>query len=268
MLTLYFSATGNTEYIARFFSKQMDAECLSIEEEADFSQKIEMHDHIAFCYPIYGSRVPRIMRKFVDKHKSDLSGKKIIILVTQMLFSGDGARVLTDLLQDCDIEVIYAEHIRMPDNVGNIFILPKGSNKKIRKYVSRAVERLQQTCSDIKNGIVIKRGFSKTSKVLGKIQGIAWQGDSTKVEPRPFSAEGWSKNRVKIHKGCTSCCLCVDICPMKNFKKENGAIQPQGDCFVCYRCINRCPEKAISVMINIRPQWQYEGIESVIKQPK
>jgi len=268
MLTLFFSATGNTEYIARLFSKRMDAKCLSIEEEADFVQEINEHDTIAFCYPIYGSRVPRIMREFVDRFISELNGKKIIIFTTQMLFSGDGARVLTDLLGNCSAEVIYAEHFRMPNNVGNAVIFRKESKIKIQKYIKRAEEKMSNVCLDIKIGFVVKRGFSKFSTILGKIQGIAWQGDSSKVEPRPFSAEGKSKNRVKIHKGCTSCCLCVDICPVKNFKNEQSKIQPQGDCMVCYRCINRCPNKAISVMINVRPQWQYEGVGRVLEQGK
>jgi len=238
----------------------MDSVCLSIEENADFAHEINAHTTIAICYPIYGSRVPRNMRAFVVKHKKILNGKKIIIIVTQMLFSGDGARVLTDLLQDCAVDVIYAEHFRMPDNIGNIFIFPKGSAKKIRKYVSRAEKKLHHVCLDIKNGKVKKRGFSAASKLLGKIQGVFWQGDSSKIEPGTFSAESWSKNRVKIHKGCTACNLCVGICPVKNFINNQGEIQPQGDCIVCYRCINRCPEKAISVMINVRPQWQYEGV--------
>ena len=97
MLTLYFSGTGNTKYIAEEFSKLMDAKCISIEAEVDFTQEIKSHDCIAFCYPIYGSRVPRNMREFVAKHMSDLTGKKIIIFVTQAFLSGDGARVFTDM---------------------------------------------------------------------------------------------------------------------------------------------------------------------------
>ena len=96
-LTLYFSATGNTKFIAEMFSSQMGAYCLSIDDEVDFASFIKANDTIAFCYPIYGSRVPRILREFVIKYMADLTGKKIIVFVTQVLFSGDGARVFTDM---------------------------------------------------------------------------------------------------------------------------------------------------------------------------
>jgi multimeric flavodoxin WrbA len=119
ILTIYFSATGNSEYIAKLFGENMKGKSFSIEEELDFTKEIKDHDIIAFCYPIYGSRVPRNMREFVAKHMGEISGKKIIIFATQMLFSGDGARVFTDMFDTNSAKVLYAEHFVMPNNVGN-----------------------------------------------------------------------------------------------------------------------------------------------------
>ena len=261
MLTLYFSATGNTEYIARLFSIQMNAACLSIEADVNFTAEIKANDTIAFCYPIFASRVPRIMREFTAKHMSDLSGKKIIIFVTQMMFSGDGARVFTDMFWDGAIEVIYAEHFNMPHNAGNIPILWRPGDKTIQRCIKKTDVKMTRVCRDIKNGIIRKRGFSRFSQILGNIQGKAWQGHSKEIAPSTFSVEHKAKNGVKIHKACTCCNLCVNICPMKNLANENGQIIPKGNCIVCYRCVNRCPNKAITVMMfHLRPRWQYKGI--------
>ena len=258
MLTLYFSATGNSEYIAQNFSRRMDAKCLSIEEDADFASEINASDTIAFCYPVYGSRVPRIMREFVARYMGDLQGKKIIIFATQMLFSGDGARVFADMFGDGSIEVIYAEHFKMPNNMGNLLIFPKPSDKAIKRCFKKADAKMAQICNDIKNGIVKKRGFAKFSQFIGNMQGKAWQGDSRKIAPSEFSAEHKAKNSVKIHEGCTVCDVCVHCCPMKNLANENGAIVQMGNCTLCYRCVNMCPNKAITSLVHIRPRWQYK----------
>ena len=261
-LTLYFSATGNTEYIAKLFSRQMGATCLSIEDDANFTVEIKTHDVIAFCYPIFGSRVPRNMREFVFKHMSDLRGKKIIIFVTQMMFSGDGARVFTDMFWDGTIEVIYAEHFNMPHNVGNIPVLWKPGDRAIKRAFEKAEIKMNRVCGDIKNGIVRKRGFSRFSQFLGNIQGKLWQGDSAEIGPSKKSVEYKAKNGMKIHNDCNVCELCVRICPVKNLVSDDGKIAPQGNCIVCYRCVNRCPKKAITVMmVHIRPRWQYKGIK-------
>ena len=128
-LTLYFSGTGNTKYVARLFSKCIGSKIISIENDADFATEIRSHEVIVFCYPIYGSRVPRIMREFVTKYRDDIKDKKIIILVTQWLFSGDGARAFTDLFLPYPCNVIYAEHFKMPQNICNT-PFTKGCSKK------------------------------------------------------------------------------------------------------------------------------------------
>ena len=261
MLTLYFSGTGNTRYIAEMFSHKMGATCLSIEKTMDFSKEIKAHDTIAFCYPIYGSRVPRNIREFVVKHMSELTGKNIIILVTQLLFSGDGARVFTDMFWEGTINVIYAEHFNMPNNVCNFPLLRKPSQRKIQRYLAKARAKMERTCNNINNGVVVKRGFSRPSQILGSIQGRVWQGNSKEQTTSKSSAEHKARTGVKIHKHCNACKICVSICPMQNLEKTQNIIEAKGNCIACYRCVNRCPSKAITVMMfHRKPKWQYDGI--------
>ena len=252
MLTIYFSGTGNTAYIAKTFSLKMEAACLSIEDDADFFKEMEKHDTIAFCYPVYGSRVPYIMRKFVEKHMDVLAGKKLIIFVTQMAFSGDGARAFVDMF-DGGAEVIYAEHFIMPNNVNNLAFLKQTGENKTKDCFKAAEVRLTQICDDIRNGIVKKRGFSAFSKFLGIIQGGPWQG----TKSGKFSVERKGMKKVWIDKDCTACNICVKICPMKNLENTNGKITHKNNCTICYRCVNRCPHKAITVFFNKKPKWQY-----------
>jgi len=265
MLTIYFSGTGNTKHIAELFSQKMEAKCLSIEANADFQAEIKGHDTIAFCYPIYGSRVPRIMREFVAKHMTALTGKKLVILVTQLLFSGDGARVFTDMFRAGTIEVIYAEHFNMPNNISNIPLLKRPDEKKIRRYLGKAEAKIAKICWNIKNGIVVKRGFSRFSRALGYVQGRIWQGDSRENHGNNNASKSTielkAKSGVKVDKDCTLCGLCVSICPMKNLETFQDAITQKNNCTVCYRCVNLCPHKAITVtMFHVKPKWQYQGV--------
>jgi NAD-dependent dihydropyrimidine dehydrogenase PreA subunit len=234
--------------VAWEFSLRMGAECLSIEEGADFKELIAGHDVICFCYPIYGSRAPFIMREFVSRHASLLEGKELIIFATQMMFSGDGARSLLDLLPDNHVDVIYAEHFNMPNNVCNFIvcgltIFREPSEKSLKKRFKRTEAKIENTCQNIKAGIVKKRGFSGLARLAGKIQGVPWLKS---MEPK-------ARRSVKIDsKLCNNCGLCTKICPMKNPEKENS-----DNCTVCYRCVNHCPQMAITVFIHKKPKWQY-----------
>ena len=208
------------------------------------------------------------MREFVAKSMNGLTGKKVIILVTQLLFSGDGARVFTDMFRAGTIKVIYAEHFNMPNNICNIPLSKQSSKKKIQRFLNRAEAKMIQTCRNIKNGIVVKRGFSGFSQALGNIQGRIWQGNSRgnhdDQNASKFALEQKVKNGVKIDKGCTVCSLCVLICPMKNLEIIQSAITHKNNCTVCYRCVNRCPHKAITVkMFHVKPKWQYQGVNQI-----
>ena len=249
MIMLYFSGTGNSKYIAELFSQTMDALCHSIEESLDFGTLIEEHEVIGFCYPVYGSRVPRILREFVAAHMPSLERKKLIIFCTQVLFSGDGARAFTDLFPRDFVQVIYAEHVFMPNNICNLFLLPLESEKKVKAYFTKAEQKMAGMCQEIKAGIVKKRGFNPVSRALGLTQAVFW----------PFM-EKRARTRVWIGANCNGCLLCVSLCPMQNFAPESGKVAAKQNCTVCYRCINNCPQKAISVFLRGKVKTQYKGV--------
>jgi len=255
---LYFSGTGNSKYIAELFCRNMDADCHSIEEATDFEELIKSNETVGFCYPIYGSRVPLIMREFIAKHMAALKGKKLIIFVTQLIFSGDGARVLCDLFPEKHVDVIYAEHFFMPNNVCNFALLRQTRDKGVYKRMKMAESKMERVCKNIKSGIVKKRGFSAVSRLSGKIQGKPWQGDSRNSHAAEGTMEYRAKHGVKTDADCTAC---VECCPMHNLENRQGKISHKNNCTMCYRCVNLCPQKAITVFFHTKPEWQYKGVQ-------
>jgi len=237
MVMFYFSGTGNSKYIAELFCQKMDATCCSIEADIHFGALIKSAETIGFCYPIYGSRIPRIMREFVTKYRMSLENKKIIIFCTQWLFSGDGARVFTDLFPRDFMQVIYAEHFLMPSNICNVSLLPLASEGKLQKYRRRSERKMQLICDRVRKGVVKKRGFNPISRLLGLFQGVFMP-----------AIERNTSDKVWIDEDCDNCLRCVAICPMNNFESKDDQIQTKDNCIICYRCINDCPQKAITIV--------------------
>jgi len=249
MTMFYFSGTGNSKYIAELFCKNMNASCHSIEEKADFTELIKSEEIIGFCYPVYMSRVPKIMREFVLARMELLKDKKIIFFCTQWLMSGDGARAFTDLFPRNYIEVIYAEHFFMPDNVNNVFFLPVKNGKSIEKYIPKSERKMQKVCRNIEVGKIKKRGFNVFSRFLGLFQGVFMS-----------ALEKKANNTIKVTPDCNNCGVCVKICPMDNLVFENEKITHKHNCTMCYRCMNKCPKKAITAVFHGKVKKQYKGI--------
>jgi ferredoxin len=250
MLTVYFSGTGNSKYLAERFSGIMAADCCSVEEAADFDALFAAHGQIAFFYPVYGSYVPRIMREFVLAHKQSLANKQLMIFCTQLLFSGDGARVFTELLPGLDYDVIYAEHFRMPDNIANFALFKVKNNDEIKPILDKANQKLAKVCENIKKGVVVKRGFNPASRFLGLWLQRKYYGP----------IERKAEKDVRISTACILCGECVAACPMGNLTIEDQKVVPHDNCTLCCRCVNLCPVSAITVLLHGKIKKQYKGV--------
>ena len=252
MVLFYFSGTGNTKLIAELFCRALSAEGHSIEERVDFAQMMASEDIIGFFYPVYGSRIPRIMREFAIRFSDQLKDKRLIIVCTQMAFSGDGARVFTDMFPPKHFQVIYAEHFVMPNNICNFFLLPLEKENKARKKLESTKRKQAAACTEISRGIIRKRGFNPFSQALGLIQGVFMPG----IEKRAL-------DRVWIDADCNRCRRCIPVCPMDNLKDENDVITAKGNCTLCCRCINKCPQKAISVLFHSKVKGSTRGWQAI-----
>ena len=251
MVVLYFSGTGNTKFVAETFAEQMGAECFSIEEKQAFHTILKENGSICFCYPIYCSGVPRIMREFAIKHKDALRNKRVAIFCTQAMYSGDGARAFTDIFPENWFQVIYAEHFFMPNNLCNVLPEWTFSDRVVQWEVFCAKRKIKRICRQIRRGTVRKKGFHRFSKKLGMMQ-----------RKYQLGAEEKAKHGVEVSESCITCGLCVRSCPVENFVMADQVI-PQGKCIYCYRCVNLCPKKAITVVYRKEIKKQYKGIASV-----
>ncbi|MCL2406444.1 MAG: EFR1 family ferrodoxin [Defluviitaleaceae bacterium] len=247
MLMLYFSGTGNSKYIAELFSRNMGAKCFSIEEDVDFERHIGKSDTIAFCYPVYMSRVPRILREFVTRYVNALRGKRVIIFCTQLILSGDGARAFMQLIPKGYVRVIYAEHFFMPNNVTNVAILPTAGEGAIQRCAKRAQKKMKKACDNIVLGKVRKRGFNPFSRFLGLFQGVLLN----KVEQA-------ANKSVRISDKCTLCGVCEAACPMGNLAVSGNMVTHKQNCTMCYRCVNKCPYGAITIVWHGKVRQAYE----------
>jgi len=249
MVTLFFSGTGNTKYIAENISGKLNAVCHSIEDDIDFDSIMIDHDCICVCYPIYVSRSPLIFREFVIKHMKLFENKNLIILVTQYMFSGDGARSFTDIFPKNYFNVIYAEHFLMPNNICNFALLRVKNGDENADLIKITDKKINKICNDIKNSRIVKRGFNIFSQFIGLSQCL--YADNLLIK---------GKSSIVVDEDCNRCGICVENCPASNLALVDNKITHNNNCTVCYRCVNVCPEKAITAFINKKPKSQYHGI--------
>lgn len=239
MIGIYFSGTGNTKYCVEKFMQGYcsAAEVLSIEEE-NAVQRIREHSEIIMGYPVQFSNIPKILKDFITDNSSVWNGKKVFVIATMGLFSGDGAGILARLLTGYGAIITGGLHLKMPDSIGDEKALKRPLSKN-RELVSKAEQKIEMAVQELKNGHPTQDGL----RFWNHLAGLFGQRLYFYNKVRNYS------NQLKIDKSkCIGCGKCVSVCPMKNISLLGEQAMPHGKCTMCYRCISRCPAQAITLL--------------------
>lgn len=142
MVGIYFSGTGNTKYCITKLIQELDknSKLYSIEDK-DSLRAINENETIIFGYPIYYSNLPKIVKDFIENNAKLFYEKKIFILATMGLFSGDGTGCSARLFKKYGATILGGIHIQMPDCIGDVKLLKKPLSKNI-KIIDKANQKL------------------------------------------------------------------------------------------------------------------------------
>lgn len=239
MIGIYFSGTGNTRHCVSEFLQEYNAkEKVSSIEEENAAKAIHEHEEIIMAYPVQYSNIPKIMKDFIILNHDVWKGKKIFIIATMGLFSGDGSGILARLLLKYGTVVTGGLHLKMPDSISDERVL-KRSLENNRKLIKRAELKIKAAVHGLKNGNPPQEGLGPYDHLAGLLGQRLYFYNKTKNY----------SNKLKIDKEkCIGCGKCTSLCPMGNIHMNKKQAVSGNQCTMCYRCVSKCPAQAITLL--------------------
>lgn len=239
MIGIYFSGTGNSKYALEVFCREYDKETAvySIEDK-DVLSAAKDADMITFAYPVQYSAIPKILHDFISNNKKLWKGKKVFVIATMGLFSGDGSGMLGRLLKKYGSEVIGGLHLKMPDSIGDEKALKRPLEKN-KKLVKNAELKIKESVRLLKEGKPTQEGIGPLYRLAGFFGQRLYFGHKTKHY----------SDKLKIDASkCIGCGKCEKLCPMDNITIKDKLAVSGDRCTMCYRCVNKCPKQAITLL--------------------
>lgn len=240
-LIFYFTATGNSLYVARELAGE-SGQLLSIpqiikDEHLDFEA-----DEIGFVFPDYAASAPLMVREFVSK--AHFKAQYIFSVITFGNFAANVADWWDDFCKEKGLQNHYINTLLMVDNYLPMFDM--NEQMKIDKKIS---ENLTQIVNDIAS----HREY--VSHVDADDRMKEWL---KRLQESHFPMEAERLLRLNTET-CIACGTCAAVCPHGNFRMTDTHAEFSGSCEYCLACVHACPQKALTLERERNPQARFRN---------
>ena len=239
-MIFYFSATGNSMYVAR----QIEENPISIPQAIHDGSKEYVADTIGIIAPVYGHELPPMVKDFM--RKATFKTDYFYMILTYGNRHGGAAELAKNFCEECGIKVNYINVIIMVDNWLPNFDMDE--QKKLDKHVDENLKNILADLSSHKNMIseVTETDRMAHQEFLGRMSQMPediWQ------------------HLILVKGNCIGCGICEQVCPSGSIRVENGkAVYSPGKCQTCFACAHACPQKAIGLTISeVNPDARYRN---------
>lgn len=244
-MILYFSGTGNSEYVAKKIGREINDEAIHLSPKIrnhDFSQMHTSRPWV-IVVPTYAWRIPRIVDAWLKN--TNLSGNQDIYFVMTCGGSiGNAGKYLQNLCALKGLRYMGCAAIVMPENYIAMFSTPTRENAlKIIRQAESAIDDAARIIKCNKTFLPPAVAFMDTL-------------NSGVVNPLFYPMFVHTKKFYATDL-CTSCGKCAGVCPLNNIHLKNGKPLWGKSCTHCMACICRCPSEAIEYGKHSKGQPRY-----------
>ena len=235
-MILYFSATGNTRFVAEQLAGRLEDEPLNLLDRIRRGDCSPIHSDKPFviCSPIYVCEMPRFLSDFL--RKTPLVGSTdAYFIFTSGGYSGIAGVLARQIMGKKGLNYMGCADLTMPRNYIANDHYPELDTAEIERRIRTTAERIPAIAAAIRRGERLKSRHVWLAEVFITL---------------PFNPV-WCRVRQGVGDfqatdRCIGCGKCAKLCPLNLIEIIDGKPVWHGkSCAHCMSCIQNCPAEAI-----------------------
>ncbi len=254
----YFTGTGNSLAAAKKIAAALDdCELVPIASLAKTSGDIvPQAERVGIICPLYFSGLPLLVASFAAR--LDPAAGTYVFAVLTHGGGGESAALqqLDGILRKRQGRGLDAGFgVVMPGNYILMYEPPKG--KEQEDILAKADAEIAVITGQVSTCEKQTLPSSLVSSVLYTLL-YPWFKSHVHTDDKKFS----------VTDKCTSCGICVDICPVKNIELVDKKPVWKHHCELCCGCIHNCPVQAIQAGSKTEKRQRYRNPEIIVAELK
>jgi ferredoxin len=266
---LYFSGTGNTDFVAHYLARKLaplpvEIALRSVEQQP--AETLAGFDLLAIGFPVYGCDAPDFFQAYLAKLAPG-EQRGAFVFCTKGAMAGSAVRRNLRRLARRGYLPLLGGSVTMPGSDGLALIsktsrMARAALQKDYDHL-KAADHLAGRMAGVLSGLVAGQPVeayrrplprSATGVLLGGLWTFLYE-----VTGNYFRTRFWADER------CAACGLCAQICPAGNVELVDGRARFADRCLLCMRCIHHCPQEAAQIGGLTLDKFRWHGPKGAFK---